>query len=140
MKKILIIAAALSAMVANASVSVNYRQDKMVDVEGVEVTGQMNVDKVAVGVNALGNEDRLVSFGAFMGVPVKTKITTLTPYLGVEGYRVNDNPIAVNVGFKTHTPVVKGFGLATDVKWSQATGRHNDLNDVSYSLGIFKKF
>lgn len=136
---------AVTAAHANPTLSASYRNDKVVDVEGVEVSLQHQVDdKYTVGVNLFGNEDKLVSYGAFLGVPVPTKLTLVTPYVGVEGYRpyrdITNDTLAVNLGFKTHTPVTKTVGLTTDIKWVHGTGNRNDLEDVSYSVGLYKKF
>lgn len=136
---------AVTAAYANPTLSTSYRSDKVVDVEGVEASFQHQVDnRYTVGANLFGNKDKLVSYGAYLGIPVPTKVTLVTPYLGVEGYRpyrnITNDTVAVNLGFKTHTPVTKTVGLTTDVKWVHGTGSRNDLEDVSYSVGLYKKF
>lgn len=84
------------------------------------------------------------TFVAFATVLLLLQLMLILLCFGVEGYRpyrgIANDTVAVNLGFKTHTPVTKTVGLTTDVKWVHGTGSRNDLEDVSYSVGLYKKF
>lgn len=134
-----------AAVAAPTTVSTSYRNDEVLDVEGVEVRAEHEITKhYTVSVNAFANEDKLISYGATIGTPLKLRYTTVLPYIGTEVYRpyriVLDDAIMVNAGFRTNTPITRTFGLTTDIKWTHGTGSSNDLEDVSYAVGLFKKF
>lgn len=129
-------------------VSVAYRDDKALDLEGVEASVQYQLnDKLVLGGNLFGNEDDLLSYGAYAGVPFKLTghSVRVIPYVGLEQYTENDQTgnvdrTAVNTGFKTFTNVYKSVGLTTDVKYVRGTEDKDNLNDVSYSIGLSHKF
>ena len=129
-------------------VSVAYRNDKAIDLEGVEASVQYQLnDKLVLGGNIFGNEDDVLSYGAYAGVPFKLTghSVRVIPYVGLEQYTENDQTgnvdrTAVNTGFKTFTNVYKSVGLTTDVKYVRGTEDKDDLNDVSYSIGLSHKF
>ncbi len=129
-------------------VSVSYRNDKAIDLEGVEASVQYQLnDKVVLGGSLFGNEDDLLSYGAYAGVPLKLTghSVRIVPYVGLEQYTDNDqtgneDKTALNTGFKTFTNVYKSVGITTDVKYVRGTEDKDDLNDVSYSIGLTNKF
>ncbi len=129
-------------------VSVAYRNDKAIDLEGVEASVQYQLnDKVVLGGSLFGNEDDLLSYGAYAGVPLKLTghSVRIVPYVGLEQYTDNDqtgneDKTALNTGFKTFTNVYKSVGITTDVKYVRGTEDKDDLNDVSYSIGLTNKF
>lgn len=126
-------------------VSVLYRNDKAIDKEGTEASVQYQLnDKVSVGANIFGNEDDVISYGANVGVPftLTDHQVRVIPYVGLEQYNVDnaEDATALNVGFKTYTPIYKTFQVTTDVKYVRGTENKDDLNDVSYSIGLSKKF
>ena len=129
-------------------VSVSYRNDKAIDLEGVEASVQYQLnDKVVLGGSLFGNEDDLLSYGAYAGVPLKLTghDIRIVPYVGLEQYTDNDqtgneDKTALNTGFKTFTNVYKSVGITTDVKYVRGTEDKDDLNDVSYSIGLTNKF
>ena len=141
--KALLALTAFIAVAANASpltVAASYRNDKVVNNEGVEVSAQYNTNSLAFGANIMANENKVLSYGATVGVPTKLVGIQVTPFMGVEQYRTSKEFTAVNLGTKVVVPVYKTLGLTTDVKWVQGTGSKNDLSDVSYSVGIANKF
>ena len=129
-------------------VSLLYRNDKAIGMEGMEASVQYQLnDKVVLGGNVFGNEDDVLSYGAYAGVPFKLTghSVRIVPYVGLEQYTENDQTgnvdrTAVNTGFKTFTNVYKSVGLTTDVKYVRGTENKDDLNDVSYSIGLTNKF
>ena len=129
-------------------VALAYRNDKAIGLEGMEAIVQYQLnDKVVVGGNIFGNEDDVLSYGAYAGVPFKLTghLVRVVPYVGVEQYTDNDQTgnvdrTAVNTGFKTFTNVYKSVGITTDVKYVRGTEDKDDLNDVSYSIGLTNKF
>lgn len=129
-------------------VALAYRNDKAINIEGMEATLQYQLnDKVVVGGNVFGNEEDVLSYGAYAGVPFKLTGHSIrvVPYVGLEQYTENDQTgnvdrTAVNTGFKTFTNVYKSVGLTTDVKYVRGTEDKDDLNDVSYSIGLTNKF
>ena len=129
-------------------VALSYRNDKAIGLEGMEATLQYQLnDKVVVGGNIFGNEDDVLSYGAYAGVPFKLTghSIRIVPYVGLEQYTDNDqtgneDKTAINTGFKTFTNVYKSVGITTDVKYVRGTEDKDDLNDVSYSIGLTNKF
>ena len=129
-------------------VSVSYRNDKAINLEGVEASVQYQLnDKVVLGGSLFSNEDDLLSYGAYAGVPLKLTghSVRIVPYVGLEQYTDNDqtgnkDKTALNTGFKTFTNVYKSVGITTDVKYVHGTENKDDLNDVSYSIGLTNKF
>lgn len=120
--------------------SITYVDNKIIDEEGVGVNLGTEVNNVQFGLTTFSTDERLESFGAYAGVPIRIHSTrfTVTPQIRVERYRQIEETvggIGLGVDYNlTETLRLGASGIA-------ARGFDNsDIDGEIYSVGLTKTF
>lgn len=130
---------------ANVGVLAGYQNNNVTDEQGLVLDVSTVTDNnIKLGVNTLTQVDkgRLLTYGVYAGVPVALQNTpvTVTPSLGVDRYRVEDETVgnvALNFDYKFDTTTY----ATIQTKYSKEfDSSEYDLDGGSYTFGITKLF
>lgn len=120
--------------------NISYVDNTIIDQEGVGINLGTEVKNVKFGLTTFTSDERLESYGAYAGVPIRIHTTsfTVTPQVRVERYREIEETvgaIGLGLGYKfTDTLSLDATGLV-------ARGFDNsDVDGEIYSVGLTKTF
>lgn len=120
--------------------SVGYVDNTVIDKEGVGLNLGTEASGVEFGLTTLVTEDRMESYGAYAGVPIRIHNTriSLTPQVRVERYREAEETVGgvgLGLGYDL-TP-----SLRLDAVGLVAKGfDDSDVNGEIYTFGLTKTF
>ncbi len=130
------------AQAAPLDVSVGYQNNEVVNQEGVVIKVGTEVNNIRLGLTTFTSNERLETYGGFIGVPLQVQGTkfSVVPQVYLEQYR-KDSDLVGSIGIGGEYQLPKNYRLEAVALASRSLDNYNEsgTNGV-YSLALTKRF